>query len=59
MCDLQFWKVITSSLELRFGVLRLYGKPIESRFQPYACEGQWVLELVGKGLLGRSGRLAG
>ena len=39
-------------------VLKLYVKPIESRFHPYACGGQWVLELAGKGLSSRSGRLA-
>ena len=59
MCDLQLRKVITSSIEFRFGVLRLYGKLIESRFLPYFCGGHWVLELPGKGKSGRSGRLAG
>ena len=39
------------------GVLRLYGKPIESRFHPYAHGGQWILELAGKGMSGRGGRV--
>ena len=33
--DLQLRKVISSSSELRFGVLELYGKPIESRVHSY------------------------
>ena len=39
------------------GVLGLYGKPIESRFHPFTCKGKWVLELGGKGMLGRAGRV--
>ena len=39
MCDLQIWKVITSLLNSDSGVLGLYGKPIESRFQIGACGG--------------------
>ena len=41
------------------GVLRLYGKPIESKFQPYACVGHRIPELARKGQSGRSGRLSG
>ena len=51
MSDLQLRKVITSSSEL--GVLRLYGNTIESRLEPDAFGGQWVLELAGKGHSGR------
>ena len=57
MYDLQLRKVITSLSELRFGVLRLYGNPIKSRFHPFTCEGQWVLELAGKGMSGRAGQV--
>ena len=39
------------------GVLGLYGKPIESRFNSYACGGQWVLDLSAKGIPGRAGRV--
>ena len=34
--DLQLQNVISPSFELRFGVLGLYGKPIESRIYSYA-----------------------
>ena len=40
-------------------VLRLHGKPIESRFHPDSCGEHWVPELARKGLLGKSGRLSG
>ena len=33
--DLQLRKVISPSFKLRFGVLGLYGNPIESRIHPY------------------------
>ena len=46
-------------LKSDLGVLGLYGKPIGSKFQSYVCGGQWVLDLAGKGLWARSGRLAG
>ena len=59
MCDFQLRKVITSSSEFNFGVLGLHGKPIESSFQPDAFGGHWVPEMVGKGRLGKSGRLPG
>ena len=42
MCDLQLRISILLCQNSVSGVLRLYGKPIESRFHPYACEGQWV-----------------
>ena len=42
MCDLQLRTAILLCPNSVSGVLGLYGKPIESRFQPYACEGQWV-----------------
>ena len=59
MCDLQLRKIITFLSESDSGVIRLYGKPIESIFQPYACGGHWVPELAGKGLSSKSGRLSG
>ena len=39
MCDLQLRTVITSSFEIRLGVLGLYGKPIDSIFYPWFCGG--------------------
>ena len=53
MYDLQLWKVITFCPNSDFGVIRLYGRPIESSIQIYSFGGQFVLELAGKGRSGR------
>ena len=52
MYDLKLRNVITSSSELRFGVLRLYGKPIESRLHSYFCGGHWTIKAISAGRLG-------
>ena len=52
MCDLQLRKVINFHPNFDLGVLRLYGKSIDSRFNPNSFGGQWVLELAGKGRSG-------
>ena len=51
--DLQLRKVITPSSELRFGVLGLYGKLIESRIHSYAEEDRrCLIEVIYRARLG-------
>ena len=56
-CDLQLRKIITSSSELCLRCSWIYGKPIESRFQPCLCGGNWVLELAVRVRSARTGRV--